>query len=149
MSRQRLALSTLVLAVCGLAFVVESSSSDADYPEADIFTVGVDGSGRRNLTKNYTDEDNEPALSPDGRTLVFSRYRSEGGYGRTSLYVMAARGGRARELVRITDGDASGAAWSRDGRYIAFTSGDRVGVVRRTGGGLTWIADFASDLADS
>jgi Tol biopolymer transport system component len=58
-----------------------------------------------------------------------------------SLYVMASRGGRARELIRITDGDASGAAWSRDGGYIAFTSGDRVGVIRRTGRGLTWIAD--------
>lgn len=101
MSRYRLALSTLLLAVCGLAGAAESSSRDADYRYSDIFMVHLDGSGRDNLTRSYAGLDDNPALSPNDRTLVFERGRIEGGYLRTSLAVMPSRGGRARELLRI------------------------------------------------
>ena len=142
MGRRRLALSTLIVAVCGFIGASESRSRDAAYIYNDIFMVDVDSSRQRNLTKSNTGEDGHPAISPDGRTLAFSRHRIEGGYSRASLAVMPARGGRASELIRITNGDAREPAWSRDGQYLAFMGFPRkVGVARRDGSGLTWIPE--------
>lgn len=142
MGRRRLALSTLIVAVCGFIGASESRSRDAAYIYNDIFMVDVDSSRQRNLTKSNTGEDGHPAISPDGRTLAFSRHRIEGGYSRASLAVMPARGGRASELIRITNGDAREPAWSRDGQYLAFMGFPRkVGVARRDGRGLTWIPE--------
>ena len=150
MSRHRLAASMLLLAICALAFAVESPSRDSAYRYSDVFTVNADGSGLRNLTRKYLGRDDYPALSPDGRTLVFERERIAGGYGWSGLALMPSRGGRGRDLIRIPDGNAWRPAWSRDGAFVAFTgcydpcNVRGVGVVRRDGSGLKWIPD-ASD----
>jgi Tol biopolymer transport system component len=143
--RRRLALSTLIVAVCGFIGASDSGSRNPDYVYNDIFVVDVDGSPRRNLTKSNTGDDGYPAISPDGRTLAHSRHRLPGGEVRVSLAVMPSRGGRARELVGFSNYEAPrDLAWSRDGQFMAFTVFKRIGVVRHDGSGLIWIPDASN-----
>jgi Tol biopolymer transport system component len=74
-----------------------------------------DGSGQLQLTGDGADA--EPAWSPDGLQLAFSRSGD--------VYVMPATGGTPLNLTNNPAADAS-PAWSPDGARIAFTS-DRDG----------------------
>ena len=49
------------------------ASYDAPLPKGDseIYTIRADGSGKRQLTNNYTD-DLDPAYSPDGKKIVYA-----------------------------------------------------------------------------
>ena len=78
--------------------------------QSDIFLQRVDGQKAINLTEGCRENDDEPAFSPDGRSIA---YRSECGGG--GIFVMGATGESARKVT------ASGynAAWSPDGRELA------------------------------
>ena len=140
MSR-RVALITLVAAICGLALAVEAPSRDSRYGYT-IFVVNADGTARRNLTSGTPARLVLRALSPDGRTLAYQRRRVEGGSDLWSIEVMPARGGAARTLVRLSGASAYAPAWSRDGKLIAFEtccSHRGIGVVRPDGARLSTI----------
>jgi Tol biopolymer transport system component len=94
-------------------------------------------------------DDTEPALTPDGRTLVFLRYR---GMNITSLQLLALsdqmepRGG-PRKLV-AGDRVSADPAWTADGRDIVFSSGTgtisslSLSRIAEAGGGpspLSWV----------
>jgi dipeptidyl aminopeptidase/acylaminoacyl peptidase len=66
----------------------------------------------------------EPALSPDGATIVFTSSRD----GDAELYSMPTSGGRATRLTASARDDW-GARWSPDGRRLVFLS-DREGSPR-------------------
>jgi len=57
------------------------------------------------------------ALSPDGSLLIYAAM--EGKY--LGLYIMPSEGGRSLPLAVTKDGHTEGAAWSPDGKKIAFT----------------------------
>jgi hypothetical protein len=61
----------------------------------------------------------EPAWSPDGTTIAYTRYRldAENTF-RPAIQVVAATWGESRTLIR----DAHAAAWSPDGGRLAFAS---------------------------
>ena len=95
----------------------------------EIYVMNADGSGQRNLTRNPAPDD-EPAWSPDGRTIVFVSNRHGPTWCswkrcHTEIYVMNADGSGQRSLTRNPRRD-DGPAWSPDGRAIAFLS-DRDG----------------------
>ena len=95
-----------------------------------LYVVGSDGSGLRNLTSKLATGGHpgagppasDPAWSPDGRTLAFVRRNA--GHG---VYVAKADGSGLRNLTPKPVGAAyADPAWSPDGRKLAFVS-DRDG----------------------
>jgi TolB protein len=83
----------------------------------EIYLMSPDGSNLRRLTDNAA-TDGFPALSPDGKKIVFdsNRNRAEGEPVNTSdLFVMNTKGEELRFLIR-----GSSATWSPDSKNIAF-----------------------------
>ncbi|HET9621913.1 MAG TPA: hypothetical protein VFP84_11140, partial [Kofleriaceae bacterium] len=73
--------------------------------------------------------DSSPAVSPDGRRLVFSRPAIHNGKPDGELWLMARTaaategfGDTAQPLVDLPLSDESGPVWSRDGRFVFATS---------------------------
>ena len=136
----------------GLAFV---SHRDGD---GEIFTVGGNGRGRRQLTFSDRVYDGNPNWSPDGKRIVFARdpYLQLGGTGlRIDTSPRSARATRGRpgiftmrpggsDKTRLTKSGYD-PAWSPDGQWIAFT-GRFLGnydifLMRPDGTGLTQLTD--------
>jgi dipeptidyl aminopeptidase/acylaminoacyl peptidase len=114
---------TAVLAT--LAALVSPATAYATFPGANgriafvryhpatrrdsIYTVRPNGSGLLRLTRGHDDLD--PAWSPNGRRIAFSR---DG-----NIWVMGARG---RHVHQVTKLGGTQPAWSADGETLAFTS---------------------------
>lgn len=104
--------------------------SDRDG-DADIYVMSADGSGVTPLTINQGTLDAWPAWSPDGTRLAFSRadcYYYYGYYCYFDLFVMNADGSAVRQVTSGGRDDVD-AAWSPDGRKIAFTSASSTAVM--------------------
>jgi Tol biopolymer transport system component len=101
----------------GARTIVFSTVRDSDLG-GEIYSVSLDGSGRRNLSRS-TAKEYAHAVSPDGRHVAFISERG----GKPALWLADVRGGSMR---RLTDGFrfegvAGGVAWSPDGRHILYT----------------------------
>lgn len=84
------------------------------YPDYEIFSAALDGSDLTRLTHHWG-YDAEGAVSPDGKTIVFTSLRE----GDLDLYLMDVDGGNVR---RLTDrlGYDGGPFFSWDGRQIVY-----------------------------
>lgn len=141
-AKRSVAASWLVVFGVLLGVAGEAAAPAApSHPEADIFVVNVDGSGRRNVTRSSA-SDSSPALAPDGRRLAFIRAPGE-------LWTINVDGSRPRRLAALTDavsGWPGGLRWSPDGSSFTLTRcclGSRdspeVGLIDSDGSGLRWI----------
>jgi Tol biopolymer transport system component len=93
----------------GGTIAFDSQSGDGRF---DVWTIGVDGSGLRQVTNHPADE-NIPAWSRDGRWIYFGSNRT----GRYEVWRAAAAGGSEEQVTR-----AGGAmpAESADGRTLYY-----------------------------
>lgn len=110
--------------------LVYVSRGDEDW---DLFAVGLGGGQAVNLTHSADDDERDPAWSPDGRRIAFSRGphwevitdatdpQESRRLQDTDTYAMAADGSGAVNLTNHPDIDR-GPTWSPDGRRLAFTS---------------------------
>ena len=92
-----------------IAFV---SNRDGNF---EIYVMNPDGSGQTNVT-NSPQPDFQPAWSPDGSRIAFSRIDENGSQ---NIWVMNADGSGQQKLSTVDGGEPS---WSPDGSRIVFTS---------------------------
>ena len=83
-----------------------------------------------------------PPASPNGKLIAFIRDETRGpAFGEESvprLFVIAPSGrGGAKRLTKVK---ALNPSWSPDGRFIAFDDGRRIGILRRKGATVRYIA---------
>jgi TolB protein len=93
--------------------------------ENDLYTIRPDGSHLRALTATPTDEES-PDWSPDGKRIAFHADAAMPGE-QWDVYVMCRDGGSPP--TRLTTATGYHAAWSPNGRKIAFISNGLAGDV--------------------
>jgi polyisoprenoid-binding protein YceI len=112
-------------------------SDDAEH----LYTVGADGRGLRRLGRDSAYQ-MQPAWSPDGRRVAFSRAEDDPNAPPPSINVSRADGSGRKELTFGGLPD-----WSPDGRRIAFLSdagtdgGGKISVMATDGSGIRQFAD--------
>ena len=82
-----------------------------------IWIANRDGGGAFQLTSVTTPYVGSPSWSPDGSTILFDGTKN----GHFEVYAISAAGGTPRRLIGSSGQDAV-ASFSRDGRWIYFTS---------------------------
>jgi Tol biopolymer transport system component/DNA-binding winged helix-turn-helix (wHTH) protein len=88
----------------------------------EIWAALADGSSPQQLTHGPGARQNAPAWSPDGQQIAFA---AVGKNGHWDVWLMESDGGSPRQLT-ADPGDENMPTWSRDGRWIYFSS-DRGG----------------------
>jgi Tol biopolymer transport system component len=112
----------------GRKLVFMSDRVTATNPEGDleIFVMNADGSHLRQITFSDFDDEN-PAWSPDGKTIVFQRdFDPVQGQVDYDLLTMKADGSHEQNLTNSPGIDDIDPNWAPNGRRIAF-SNDRNG----------------------
>jgi dipeptidyl aminopeptidase/acylaminoacyl peptidase len=96
------------------------------YDNYEVWSMNADGSDQRNLS-NDSRPDIHPGWSPDGTTIAFSTDRDEVGgfYTDFDIWLMRPDGSGQEPLTSnlIPDVQDVEAAWSPDGREIAYSHG--------------------------
>jgi Tol biopolymer transport system component/imidazolonepropionase-like amidohydrolase len=94
-----------------------------------LWRIPIEGGDATPITDAVRDtsEDFDPAISPDGRRIVFQSDRPGG----RALWLMSAHGGKPKRLTtrRIDYFAYTSPSWAPDGRRIAYTIGDTVAVL--------------------
>ena len=93
-----------------------------------VCVMKIDGSEKRRLTNRITTTD--PAWSPDGRQIAFTRNEDVGEattFTDDDVFVMDADGANVRQLTPEVDGSSSNQpTWSPDGERIAYVRGPSI-----------------------
>jgi WD40-like Beta Propeller Repeat len=128
-----------------LVFAAYRRGSSPDVTQ--LYVVNEDDTGLRRLTDG---DDYDPSWSPDGSAIMFSRYLAEPN--ETDLWLIAPDGSNLRRMLpedQYWEWRHS-AAWSPDGRFIAYVHhtvefGRRVVVSRPDGSDLRFVGHGPQD----
>ena len=98
-----------------MMFVLRKTDLEADRGRTDLWLVGADGSGLRQLT-SHEESDTNPRFSADGKSVWFLSTRG----GSAQVWKIPVDGG---EAVQVTDEplDVGNLVVASDGGHIAFT----------------------------
>ncbi len=119
-----LVLASTLSAQGGAVYMTEPSISPdrkeiAFVSGSDIWSVAADG-GVARLLVSHAAAESRPIFSPDGRHLAFTSNRTGNG----DIYILELETGSLRRLT-FDDSGESLDGWSRDGKWIYFSSSSR------------------------
>lgn len=111
-----------------LDFAVEPNGASIVYAAAndqggaDLWRADRSGEDRQLLLACGADRCHQPAWSPDGRRIAFTRRRqaAEGASGRPRLWTLEVAGGGAAPLYQDEERSGRSPHWSPDGRWLAY-----------------------------
>ena len=125
------ALAAIILALASGTQPAKATFGGTDgdiafYRNGDVWAMGANGNGARQLTTNYNAEDN-PTYSPDGSRIVYEFLRV--------LWIMDADGSDKRQLTvgGLTDEDPT---FSADGTRVVFSRNRDLYEINVDGSGL-------------
>jgi dipeptidyl aminopeptidase/acylaminoacyl peptidase len=135
-----------------IAFVARvGGREEAWTTNTDIFLVAADGRSKPvDVTAENRAYDQDPAYSPDGRSIAFTRMKRPGFENdRTRVAVLDVATKKVRDVTEAWDRSADGVTWSSDGRTI-YTTADQLGnhavfAVDVAGGTVRALADKGSN----
>jgi dipeptidyl aminopeptidase/acylaminoacyl peptidase len=99
-----------------VVFVLRTTDLDANKGRMDLWMIGVDGSGLRQLTSHEGNE-SDPAWAPDGKSIYFLAARS----GSNQIWRLPLEGGEATQVTKLPL-DVDAYALSPDGQTFVFAS---------------------------
>ena len=105
------------------------SSNQVPNLWGEIYVVGADGRGRRDLSKSLFD-DRDPAVDPAGRTVAFVSDRT----GHNGIWTVRTDGTELREITEDVSSSFFAPSWDATGRWLLFGQSDGVCVVAAGGG---------------
>jgi Tol biopolymer transport system component len=137
-----------VAAVAVLALAGGARATAPLPPRGEIFVVGSNGAGHRNLTRTAAAAEWSPTPSPDGRQIAYVRYEAM----RSTIWVMNVDGSGQRRLTSGGEDDLPLARhrevwpqWSPDGRRLAYMVWDYAACTPVSGSGCAvpdvWTVD--------
>lgn len=128
------------LATCNGHIVYRSDESG----NQDIWIINTNGTGKMNLTADFTGDDGDPNFSPDGTKILFTSDRD----GDNELYTMDLTGGNVVQLTMNT-GDDIYPAWSHDGTKIAYSDEGNIAVMDANGQNAMTLTSGGLDFSPS
>jgi Tol biopolymer transport system component/uncharacterized protein YjdB len=106
-----------------IAFASETRGPDG-YVRARIYSMRADGEDKQVVTESGDAYDDQPAWSPDGSAIVFTRTGPAHDH---QLLVVSLATGSERALMALDPaGPQHAPAWSPDGRLVAFVSNHEI-----------------------
>lgn len=108
--------------------------SDKKTRKSTMWKISADGKTQEQIHGHHENFWRHMAISPDGSLLVYAAM--EGKY--MGLWIMLAEGGKSIPLAVTPNAHNEGAAWSPDGKHIAFNS-------TRSGNFDVWIMNVDSE----
>jgi len=107
----------------GTKFVFDAPTNRS---QADLFVMDADGTNRRQLLATTTIEA-AAGWSPDGKTILFTRFNDNSGRD-VDVFVMNADGTKRRRLARGVAG-----SWSPNGTRIVYTDSFQLRIMNADG----------------
>ena len=101
------------------AWLAVRDKSSSQEPDAIWLVARETGEKRRLTTLQTSDGGGQPAVSPDGKTVLFTRPRNPD---ITDLYLVPITGGEPQQVVFDQETSVSAPTWMPDGSTILFLS---------------------------